>query len=76
MEETVKLIIATLDKIRPFLRRDGGDIEFVSFEDGIVFVKMQGACDGCAYIDSTLKDTIEVILTEEVPGVIEVRSLN
>lgn len=74
MEETEKLILATLDKIRPFLRRDGGDIEFVSFEDGIVYVKMHGACEDCAFIDSTLKDTIEVILTEEVPGVIEVRS--
>jgi len=76
MEDTVKLIIATLDKIRPFLRRDGGDIEFVSFEDGIVFVRMHGACEGCAYIDSTLKDLIEAVLTDEVPGVIEVRSVN
>ncbi|MDY0177904.1 MAG: NifU family protein [Erysipelotrichia bacterium] len=75
MEETEKLILATLDKIRPFLRRDGGDIEFLSFEDGIVYVKMHGACEGCAFIDSTLKDTIEVILTEEVPGVIEVRNV-
>lgn len=74
MEETERLIIATLDKIRPFLQRDGGDIEFLSFKDGIVYVKMHGACEGCSMIDTTLKETIEVILTEEVPGVIEVRS--
>jgi len=74
MEETERLIVATLDKIRPFLQRDGGDIEFLSFKDGIVYVKMHGACEGCSMIDTTLKETIEVILTEEVPGVIEVRS--
>jgi Fe-S cluster biogenesis protein NfuA len=74
MENTEKLIIQTLDKIRPFLKRDGGDVEFVSFKDGIVYVRMQGACDGCAYMGSTLKDTIEVILMEEVPGIIGVES--
>lgn len=73
MNDTEKLIIQTLDKIRPFLQRDGGDIEFVGFEDGVVFVKMHGACQGCSYIDMTIKETIEVILQEEVPGVVEVR---
>ncbi len=74
MEDIEKLIVATLDKIRPFLQRDGGDIEFLSFQDGIVRVRMHGACQGCSLIDTTLRDTIEVILTEEVPGVIEVRN--
>ena len=73
MNETEKLIIITLDKIRPFLQRDGGDIEFIKFVDGIVYVKMHGACNGCSYIDYTIKETIEVILQEEVPGVVEVR---
>jgi len=73
MEETEKLIIATLDKIRPFLQRDGGDCEYVSFQDGIVYVKMHGACAGCTFIDQTLSDTIEVILMEEVPGVLGVK---
>lgn len=73
MDETEKLIIATLDKIRPFLQRDGGDIEYVNFEEGIVYVKMHGACQGCSFIDLTIKETIEVILQEEVPGVVEVR---
>ena len=73
MENASKLIIATIDKIRPFLQRDGGDCEFIKFEDGIVYVKMHGACVGCSAIDVTVKDTIEVILQEEVEGVIAVQ---
>lgn len=73
MENASKQIIATIDKIRPFLQRDGGDCEFIKFEDGIVYVKMHGACVGCSAIDVTVKDTIEVILQEEVEGVIAVK---
>ena len=73
MEDTVKLIKETLDKVRPFINRDGGDIEYVDFIDGIVYVNMKGACADCIMIDSTLSDGIEIILQEEVPGVIGVR---
>ena len=73
MEETIKLIQATLDKIRPFIQRDGGDVEFVDFIDGIVYVNMKGACQDCIMIDNTLSDGIEIILQEEVPGVIGVK---
>lgn len=76
MEEkdaNIELIKITLDKIRPFINRDGGDVDFVRFEDGIVYVKMIGACEGCALIDSTLSEGIKIILMEEVPGVIDVR---
>ena len=73
MENASKQIIATIDKIRPFLQRDGGDCEFIKFEDGIVYVKMHGACVGCSAIDVTVKDTIEVILQEEVEGVVAVQ---
>ncbi len=71
--DTIKLIISTLDKIRHFLRKDGGDCEFVSFRDGVVYVKMIGACEGCSYAYSDIKELVEVILQEEVPGVVEVR---
>ena len=71
--DTIRLIISTLDKIRHFLRKDGGDCEFVSFRDGIVYVKMIGACEGCSYAYSDIKELVEVILQEEVPGVVEVR---
>ena len=73
MEETIKLIKETLDKVRPFINRDGGDIEYVDFIDGIVYVNMKGACADCIMIDSTLSDGIEIILEEEVPGVIGVK---
>ncbi len=73
MEDIVKQIEITLDKIRPFLQRDGGDLEFVSFQDGIVYVKMLGACANCLSLDTTIKEGIQIILVEEVPGVTEVQ---
>ena len=69
-------IIRTLDKIRPFIQRDGGDVEFDSFMDGLVYVKMHGACEGCSLIDSTLSDGIGIILMEEVPGVTAVKTVD
>lgn len=65
-------ILATLEKIRPFLQRDGGDVEFVSYSEGIVYVRMKGACVGCAMVDETVSMGIEMILIEEVPGVVKV----
>ena len=73
MEDTIQLIQKTLDKIRPFIQRDGGDVEFVDFIDGVVYINMKGACQDCMLIDSTLSDGIEIILQEEVPGVIGVK---
>lgn len=73
MEDIVKQIEITLDKIRPFLQRDGGDLEFVSFQNGIVYVKMLGACANCLSLDVTIKEGIQIILVEEVPGVTEVQ---
>ena len=67
-------IIAILNVIRPYLNNDGGDIEFVRFEEGIVYVRMLGACVDCSGLDSTLKDGIEALLVENVPEVIEVRN--
>lgn len=61
-----------IEIIRPYIIRHGGDIEFVRFEDGYVFVKMGGACDGCAYVDTTLEYGVEELLMEEVPGVVGV----
>lgn len=72
MDETTKLVHELIDRVRPYLHRDGGDIEIVSVEDGIVYVKMLGACDGCGLIDVTLRQGIETMLLENVPGVIAV----
>lgn len=73
MEEQIKNVI---HKLRPYLQRDGGDIEYVDFKDGIVYVRMLGACAGCTMIDETLKDGVEQILMEEVPGVLEVQNIS
>ena len=72
-DDREKLIVATLDKIRHFLQRDGGDVEFISFEEGVVYVRLHGACQDCAFANNDIKDLVEVILQEEVPGVTEVR---
>ncbi len=72
-EQTIQLIKDTLDKIRPFMQREGGDVTFDSFEDGIVYVNIHGACEGCALINEDLEEGVEVILMEEVPGVVAVR---
>ncbi len=64
-----------LDKIIPYLHSEGGDLEFIKYEDGIVYVKMLGACAECGMLDSTLKDGIESLLIENVPEVIEVKNV-
>lgn len=75
-EETIRLIEATLDKIRPFLQRDGGDVDFIGFRDGIVYVTMVGACEGCAYAQEDISAGVEIIIMEEVPGVMAVKSVD
>lgn len=72
-ENKIALIQETLDKIRPFINRDGGDVEFVDFIDGIVYIKMHGACADCTLIDTTISEGIEIILMDEVPGVLGVK---
>ena len=62
-----------INKIRPYLQRDGGDVEFVSMDEtGKVYVRVFGACVGCGAIDDTIKLGVEALLIEEVPGVTEV----
>ena len=68
-------IIEVIDQIRPFLINDGGNIEFIKYEDNIVYIKMMGACADCSLIDSTLKDGIETAIKDEVPEVLEVRNI-
>ena len=65
-------IISIINELRPFLINDGGNIEFVKYEDNIVYIKMMGACSNCEMLDLTLKDGIEAAIKEEVPEVLEV----
>ena len=76
MEETVMKVLQTLNKIRPFLQRDGGDVEFVKLEDGIVYVNLIGACAGCPSRSFTLQDSVGALLLEEVPGIVDVKLAN
>jgi Fe-S cluster biogenesis protein NfuA len=65
-------VLEVLDKLRPFLQRDGGDVELVDVEDGIVKLRLVGACGSCPSSTITLKAGIERALLEEVEGVQEV----
>ncbi len=70
IETQVKEVI---EKIRPYLQRDGGDVAFDHMgEDGKVYVRVFGACIGCGAIDYTIKEGVEALLIDEVPGVTEV----
>lgn len=75
MTDTEK-IINVIDKLRPFLINDGGNIEFVKYENNIVYIKMMGACADCMMLDYTLKEGIEMAIKDEVPSVIEVVNIN
>lgn len=72
--EVVRQIIELLDtRVRPAVAQDGGDIVFRSFEDGVVYLHMQGACSGCPSSTATLKMGIENMLRHYIPEVVEVR---
>ncbi len=66
MKEKVQ---AVLNKIRPMLQADGGDVELVDVEDGVVKVRLQGACVGCPMSQMTLKNGIERLLKNDIPEV-------
>jgi len=72
MSDINKQVDAMIDKIRPYILRDGGDIEVIKIEEGIVYVRMFGACEGCFALDVTLKQGVERLLLENVPGIIGV----
>ncbi|HOJ71114.1 MAG TPA: NifU family protein [Syntrophorhabdaceae bacterium] len=69
MREKVEAVI---NKIRPFLQRDGGDIELIDVVDGVVKVKLRGACGSCPMSMMTLKMGVEKQLKQEIPEVKEV----
>lgn len=75
--EDIELRIrAIIDKVRPLLLNDGGNLEFVEFKDGIVYVRLLGACEDCPMLDVTLKDGIEELIINEIPEVKEVRNVS
>jgi Fe-S cluster biogenesis protein NfuA len=71
---TIRELIDT--RVRPAVAQDGGDIIFRGFEDGVVYLRMQGACSGCPSSTATLKMGIENMLRHYVPEVVEVRAVS
>ena len=72
MKEKVQQVI---EKLRPMLQADGGDVELVEVDDGVVKVRLQGACAGCPMSQMTLKMGIEKVLKQAVPEVQRVESV-
>ncbi len=73
-EEVIKKIKEVIEKLRPYLQNDGGDVLFKRFENGVVYVKLVGACSNCPMATMTLQEGIETALLNEVPEVIKVVS--
>lgn len=76
MKNEKEIIIDIIEHLKPFLMNDGGDIEFIKYEDNIVYIKMTGACANCHMLDLTLKEGIEAAIKSEVPNVKEVINVN
>lgn len=74
-KEIISQIENIIDKIRPYLNGEGGDLEFLGYKDGIVYVRMLGACADCGMMDVTLTDGIQEMLMEEIPEVTGVRNI-
>ena len=72
MQERVKKV---LEDVRPALQRDGGDVQFVDVKDGVVQVKLQGACAGCPMSQMTLAFGIQRVLKERIPEVERVEAV-
>lgn len=66
LEQKIKVII---DKINPYIVSDGGNLEFIKYENKTVYVKLSGACADCGMLDVTLKDGIEQLIKNEIPEV-------
>lgn len=75
MKDIKAAVEQALAKIRPLLQRDGGDIELVEVTDGVVKVRLTGACKGCPMSQMTLKQGVEKLLMKEVPGLTSVQAV-
>lgn len=71
-EDTVTKVMDALESIRPFLNKDGGDIELIDVKDNVVSVKLQGNCNGCPMSFSTMKLGVENTIKQYAPEIVEV----
>jgi Fe-S cluster biogenesis protein NfuA len=72
IEDKIKEV---LDKIKPFINSDGGDVNFVKYDNGVVYVRLTGACSHCSLAAETLSGTIQNALMMEIPEVIRVENV-
>jgi Fe-S cluster biogenesis protein NfuA len=68
-EDTITKIKEILDTLRPYLNMDGGDVEFIKYEDKIVYVKLTGACAACMFSDDTIKNGLFETIKADIPEV-------
>ena len=64
-----KKIIELIDSIKPYLNADGGDVEFIKYEDYYVYIRLLGMCQGCAFADQTIENGIFETIKKEIPEV-------
>lgn len=75
LEDTVTRVMEALESIRPFLNKDGGDIELIDIKDNKVYVKLLGNCSGCSLSTSTMKLGVENMIKQQAPEIEEVFSV-
>ncbi len=71
-EKEIDKIKEIIDSIRPYINMDGGDIQFIKYEDNIVYVHITGACVNCSYLDVTIQTGLYETLKSEIPEIKEV----
>jgi Fe-S cluster biogenesis protein NfuA len=76
LDKDIATIEHVLQSLRPTIQQDGGDIEFIKFENRIVFVRMHGACVGCPASFFTLKFAVEQALKDALPDILEVEQID
>jgi Fe-S cluster biogenesis protein NfuA len=69
-------ILNLIEKIRPYLNMDGGDIEYIKYEDGYVYIKLIGACSNCLYQDNTINDSLLEFFKNEIPEIKGIINVN
>jgi len=74
-DDQVFAIREVIEKMRPYMNAEGGDILFIDFKDGYVYIKVIGACADCGLIDMDISEGIEAMLIDSVPGVIGVKQV-
>ena len=74
-DDQVFAIREVIEKMRPYMNAEGGDILFIDFKDGYVYLKVIGACADCGLIDMDISEGIEAMLIDSVPGVIVVKQV-